>query len=162
MDTYKLVYTEALIKKGVRAYWRKQVGIAYPLVAVGLTGYFFYLLESGYRSWPLGVIGLVAFLSFALIVAIYIIHLRSSMTAFDKMTDQQGEIGLSGDRIKLSSEVGTTEIRWSFIRRIFRFDAFWVIEFDGSGFVILPLDNLPESARSFIEAKVTEHRGVVI
>lgn len=154
MESYKLKYSEALIREGILAYWRKQIGITFPLVAMLLGAYFGYLVVAGNRSWWVGVLGTVVVLAFATMAASYFVHLGRSLKRLRRMKSPEAVLELGEERFKVTSDIGSSEIQWSLVRKLWRFENIWILFFSGDEFMLIPAAELPLEVRSFIEAKL--------
>lgn len=154
MESYKLKYSETLIREGILAYWRKQIGILFPLVTVLLTAYLAYLLATGNRSWLVGVLGTVIFLAFITMAASYVVHMGRSLKRLRRMKRPEAVLELGEERFKVTSDIGSSEIQWSLVRKLWRFENIWLLFFSGSEFMSIPVAELPAEARSFIEARL--------
>lgn len=154
MESYKLKYSEALIREGILAYWRKQIGIIFPLVAMLLSAYFGYLVVAGNRSWWVGVLGTVVVLAFATMAASYFVHLDRSLKRLRRMKSPEAVLELSEERFKVTSDIGSSEIQWSLVRKLWRFENIWILFFSGDEFMLIPVAELPLEVRSSIEAKL--------
>ena len=154
MKPYKLKYSEALIREGVLAYWRKQIGVMFPFVTILLSTLLVYLLVMGNRSWLVGVLGVVILLAFIIMVLSYTVHMRRSLTRLRRMNKPEAILELGEERFKVTSDLGSSEIQWSLIQKLWRFDNIWLLHFSGGEFMSIPVAELPDEAKSFIEARL--------
>lgn len=52
------------------------------------------------------------------------------------------------------SDVGTSEIQWSLINKLWRFEHAWLLLFSGNEFMTLPTDGLSDKSKKFITERV--------
>jgi hypothetical protein len=153
MTILNLNSSEALVRRAIRAYWIRQVGPVFPAVAIVLTGYVVYRFAIGDRSWVVGVMATTVLLSFLLMAATYVVHLRRSLERLRRMGAPEATLELGEDRFRISSGSGSSEIEWSLIRQVWRFEGVWILFFSASEFMLLPTTALPSEARELILAK---------
>lgn len=157
----KLHYSDTLVRSAVAAFWWRTVGwqfvLAFFLVAGGLG----YMLLKGDRSWLIGVLGVVLVLSFAFVVALYLVHLRSSLERFQRMKVKEATLDADSDKVVMTSDVGAFELHWSAVRDVWRFERFWLLFVSRAQFVTLPVADLPSDAQEFIMERVRNHGGKV-
>ncbi len=157
MEPYKLQYSESLIRKGVFAYWQRQIGVIFPLVTLLLSAYFGYLLVAGNRSWLVGVLGTVILLALVTMAASYFVHLGRSLTRLRRMKIPEAILELGVDKFKVTSDVGSSEIQWTLIQKLWRFDDIWLLFFSGGEFMSIPVSDLPADAKMFMEARLADN-----
>ncbi|MCP5127505.1 MAG: YcxB family protein [Gammaproteobacteria bacterium] len=161
MESYKLKYSEALIREGISAYWRKQIGITFPLVAVLLSAYCGYLVVAGNHSWLVGVLGTVVVIAFATMAASYFVHLSRSLKRLRRMKSPEAILELSEERFKITSDIGSSEIQWSLVRKLWRFENIWLLFFSGGEFMFIPVAELPSEIRAFIEMRLVANNAEI-
>lgn len=157
----KLHYTESLVRSAVVAFWWRTVGWRFLLAFVTLAGGLGYLLVAGDRSWFVGALGAVLGLALAFVAALYLVHLRGSLARFRRMGSKEATLVAESDKLVLASDVGSSELRWSAVGEIWRFDKFWLLFFSRAQFVTLPVADLDAGAKEFIEERVRTHGGTV-
>lgn len=157
-----LHYTEPLVRKAVGAFWWRTVGWGF-LVALSVSAVCLgYLLVAGERSWFVGVVGAALALGLTFIAALYFVHLRGSLARFRRMKVKEAKLEGGPDKLRLSSDVGASEVSWAAVSRVWRFEGFWLLFFSPAQFVTLPLADLGGEAQNFIIAKVLSCGGKVV
>ena len=153
MPPITLHYSEALVRRAVRSFWWRNTGWGFLLACLGILFGFSYGLWSGDRSWWVGLFG--AGLGFVVVMAgtLYFIHARGSLARFRRMRIPEATLELGEERLRMSSDVGTTELVWSTITEVWRFPEFWLVFFSRAQFVTLPTADLDPTAREFILSK---------
>lgn len=161
MQPYRLQYSEALLRKGIRAYWRRQVGVTFPLVALLLSGYLGYLLSTGNRSWLVGVLGTVIVFALVMMAAVYFVHLGRALKRLREMKSPEVVLELADEAFRITSDLGSSEIKWALVQRLWRLDDVWLLFFSGGEFMSMPVADLPAEARAYIEARLVAHGAEV-
>jgi len=161
MESYKLKYSEALIREGILRYWKKQIGVIFPLITVLLSVYLVYLLVTGNRSWLVGVLGTVIFLAIVTMAASYFVHMGRSLKRLRRMKSPEAFLELGEDKFKVTSDVGSSEIQWSLVQKLWRFENIWLLFFSGGEFMSIPVAELPDEAKSFIEVRLVANGATI-
>lgn len=161
MGPINLKYTEQLIKKAVLAYWRKEIGIALPVVIAFLTGYWLFLIYEGNQSWVVGALGTALVLGYLMISALYFVQLNRALKRLRRMKVPEATLELDSHRFKISSDVGTSEIEWSQIIKVWRFESVWLVFFSAGEFMTLPTSEFTEESKSLILSILNSHGATV-
>ena len=156
-----LNYTERLVEKAVRLFWLRTVGYGELVAVVVMTAVLAWRLIEGDRSWFVGVLATLVFLSIAIPLAIYFGHYRNSLGEFREMKQPIAEFVVDEDAFTLSSDLGATTLKWCAVTEVWRFESLWLLLFSKSQFVTIPLDGLPESMREFVLEKVRASGGKI-
>jgi YcxB-like protein len=156
-----LTYTETLVAQAVRHYWRKTIGFGI-FVAVALMILFLaWRLTDGDRSWVVGLIAAVILLGVLMPVTVYVVHYRNSMSKFREMSEPVAELVVDDDAFTLSSDRGTTSLKWDLVKEVWRFETLWLLLFSKAQFVTLPLKDMPEPMRAFILDRIKATGGKI-
>ena len=89
--------------------------------------------------------------------ASYFVHLRRSLSRLRRMKTPEATLMLGDDRFKITSDVGSSEIKWNLITKIWRFEYVWLIFFSGNEFMTLPIEGISEQSKAFIMQKAKEN-----
>ena len=79
-----LIYSEALLRHAVFAFWRRSVGVGFSLrscCALGLG-----VLVARHGSWIVGTLAAVLVLGIAFVTVVYVVHYRNSLRKFHRWT----------------------------------------------------------------------------
>ena len=155
-------YTPKLIKFAARQFWWRSIGIGGFITFALMVALFAYLLIIGDRSWLLGITGATVLLSFLFGVAAYRIFLARPLEKFWKLNDAAATFRFSDTGIGVESAIGTTEISWTFIEKIWMFADVWLIFYPKQGYSTLPVAGLDEELKQFILSRVRESGGKII
>lgn len=161
MTNLNLHYSEALVRRAIRSYWVRHVGLFFPAVALALTVYVGYRFATGDRSWVVGVMATTVVLSFVMMAATYLVHLRRSLERLRRMGAPEATLELGEERFRITSGSGSSEIEWSLVRQVWRFQDVWILFFSAAEFMLLPTAQLPADAREFILTKARSAGGKV-
>ncbi len=78
------------------------------------------------------------------------------------MRTPEAMIELGEERLRFSSDVGTTELEWSLITEVWLFPDFWLLFVSRAQFMTVPAADLDPEARNFILAKAKSHGAKVV
>jgi hypothetical protein len=154
MEAITLRYTEALLRRAVRAFWWRTIGWTYVAAAVALLCVFSYQLRMGDRSWWVGVLGTVLGLAVTFGVALYTVHYRGTMGRLRRMRTPEATIELGEERFRVSSELGTAEVAWAAVTEVWSFPEFLLVFLSKAQFIALPTTDLGVNAREVILGRV--------
>ena len=156
-----LRYTDALVRTAVFAFWRRTVGLGFPVVVALLAAYLAFQFWNGDRGWIVGAGAALCVLGLVMAGMVYLVHLRASMAKFRALGDTSSTLIIDQAGITMSSTLGSSVVPWSGIAEVWQFPAFWLLLFSKSQFVTLPLEHLPEAMRTTILERVAAAGGKV-
>jgi hypothetical protein len=156
-----LTYSEQLIRQAVFQFWRRTVGTGFFVAFALLATAFAFFLWQGDRSWLVGALGSVLLFGAGVAGCIYFLHFRLALAKFRAMSSATATLCVEEGTLAMSSELGSSAVRWSAITEIWRFPSFWLLLFSKSQFVTLPLESLSPEVQAFIVAHVREAGGKV-
>ena len=154
-----LRYTEQLVAQAVRHYWRRTVGVGFLVAVALMIGFLIWLLVEGDRSWVVGLVAAVVLLGVLMPVAVYVVHYRNSLGKFREMSEPVAELVADQNGITMSSDRGSSSLKWELVKEVWRFDTLWLLLFSKAQFVTLPLADLPGPMQAFILERVKESGG---
>lgn len=161
MMSTTLRYSQALVLRAVAAFWWRTVGWKFVLALVAVAVCLGYMLAVGDRSWFVGWIGAVLVMGLAFPALLYLVHLRGALGRFHRMRQKEATLQADSQRLTLASDAGASQVLWSAITEIWRFDEFWLLFFTRAQFVTLPLVDLDAGLQDFIVERVRSHGGRV-
>jgi hypothetical protein len=156
-----LRYTERLVAQAVRAFWRKTIGSGLLVGIALMIAFLVWLLIDGDRSWVVGLTGAVVLLGIVMPVAVYLVHYRNSMGKFREMSEPVAEFVADEETFTLSSDRGTTSLKWNAVTEVWRFESLWLLLFSKAQFVTLPLEDVPGPMQAFILDRVKASGGKI-
>jgi YcxB-like protein len=161
MDEIKLHYTEPLVRRAVKAFWLRDTGWhGFAALLLGLV-LLVYSVAAGDRSWLVGVFGSVLAMGVLFSALRYLGHYRASVGRFRSMHSPEATLEVGDEKFRITSDVGSSEMRWDTVTKIWRFPEFWLMFFSRAQFVTLPLADLDGEAREVILGRVKSHGGKV-
>lgn len=156
-----LLYDKPLIRRAVRSFWWRVVGLrffmALAVVAVSLV----MRIRGGDTSWVVGALASVLALGIVFMVALYVVHYRNSLHKLKAMGDAQATLDASETSLSLSSAAGTATLPWSGVTEVWQFKSYWLLMLSKSQFMTLPLASLTPEATAFILARIRASGGKV-
>jgi hypothetical protein len=156
-----LTYTEALVARAVTLYWRRSIGIGLVIAVLVTIAALLWLITNGDRTWVVGLLRAVVALGILFPAIVYVVHYRNSMDKFREMANPIAEFIADDDEFTLSSDRGTTTLKWSAIREVWRYDFLWLLLFSRAQFVTVPLDGVSEKMRRYVLARIRASGGKV-
>ena len=156
-----LRYTERLVAQAVGLYWRKTVGFGLIVAVALMIAFLTWRLIEGDRSWVVGLVAAVVLLGVLMPVAVYVVHYRNSMSKFREMSQPVAELVANQEAITISSDRGTSSLKWELVKEVWRFESLWLLLFSRAQFVTLPLEDLPGPMQAFILERVKASGGKV-
>ena len=153
----KLEYSESLIKESVRSYWWNQTGPTLFAVLTGLTIYCFYLLGVGNRSWYLGVIGATVLIGILIITSSYFVQLNRFLAKLRKMKHPEATLEVAESHFKVSSDLGSSEVKWSMVSKLVQLKKAWIIYFSPHDIMTLPIGNIPDETKDYMLSRMKEN-----
>jgi len=156
-----LIYSEALLRQAVFAFWRRSVGVGFLaalLVAVlGLV----VLVTQGMASWLVGTIAAVLVLGIGFAAAVYVVHYRNSLRKFRQMDKPQATFRADESSFTIISDIGPSTLQWSAVKELWQFPSVWLLLYSKSQFSTLPLACLSPETQAYIVQRVRESGGKV-
>lgn len=162
MEPLELHYSEYLIRDVIRSYCRQNIGLVWPITTAVMLLIAFYTMMNGDRSWYVVTYVFVAILSFIIMIANYKVHLSRSLKRFKRMKTPVATLELMEEWFRISSDVGSLEIKWAQIKHIFCFNEAWIVFFSASDFMILPIENFSIETKNFITSKAKKQGATVV
>jgi drug/metabolite transporter (DMT)-like permease len=156
-----LIYSEALLRQAVFAFWRRSVGVGFLaalLVAVlGLV----VLVAQGMASWLVGTIAAVLVLGIGFAAAVYVVHYRNSLRKFRQMDKPQATFRADESSFTIISDIGPSTLQWSAVKELWQFPSVWLLLYSKAQFTTLPLACLSPETQAYIVQRVRESGGKV-
>ena len=162
MTPIELNYSEKLIKDTVTKCWLQQIEPFFLVVLSTLTIYEIYLLFSGDRTWHVGFIGAVVLIGASTIFSSYVVQRNRALKRLNRMGRPKAIFEYSNSNFKVTTDIGSSEFKWSLISKVMRLDSAWVIYFSENETMTLPISNINEESRAFILSKVKENKGKIV
>lgn len=149
--TVQLHYTKAIVSRGVREVWSRQVGYLWPAVTVAIGAAAFFLAMYRHRTdWIVGVMATCALLSAWVILAMYRVQRRRSMHALVQLDGQPARMDMTDTHVALISPAGEARMPWTQFKALWRLQTVWALEQREGGVSMLPKADLDEESRALL------------
>ena len=156
-----LIYSEALLRQAVFAFWRRSIGVGFfvalLVAALGLG----VLVAQGMASWIVGTLAAVLVLGIAFATVVYVVHYRNSLRKFHQMDKPQATFRADESSFTISSDIGPITLQWSAVKELWQFPSVWLLLYSKTEFSTLPLACLPAETQAFVRERVREAGGKV-
>jgi hypothetical protein len=156
-----LIYSEALLRQAVFAFWRRSVGVGFfvalLIAALGLV----ILVALGQSSWIIGGLAAVLLVGIAFAIVVYVVHYRRSLHKFRQMGQPRATFRADESSFTMSSDIGTTTLQWSAVKELWQFQSVWLFLYSKAQFSTLPLACLSPEAQAHIVQCVRAAGGKV-
>ena len=156
-----LKYDESLVNRAVRAYWRRSLGIGVLLGVPVLCVLLAMRIIDGDRSWFVGLLSGATLLGVGMPIMVYWVHYKNSMAKFREMREPVATFIADDESFTLTSDKGSSTLKWDSIKEVWRFDGFWLVLFSKAHFATIPISDIPEDMRAFVLEKVKHSGGRV-
>ena len=154
LHTATLEYSRPLIKRVVRDYWVRHIGVSLPLVTGSMLALFVFLLWRGDRSWLVGLLGTVVLFSCSFMAAMYSIHMKNSTARLKATGDSTAILELSDEALRLESQAGVSELPYDSVSDVWFREDYWVLFLGPNQFFTIPTKNLDEDFSKFFRSKL--------
>jgi Na+/H+-dicarboxylate symporter len=156
-----LIYSEALLRQAVFAFWRRSIGIGFLVaILVALLG-LGVLIAQGMASWIVAVVAAILVLGVGFAIAVYIIHYRNSLRKFRQMAKPQATFVATDTSFTITSDIGTTTLQWSSVKELWQFPSVWLFLYSKAQFTTLPIACLSPETQTYIVQCVRTAGGKV-
>lgn len=156
-----LIYSEALLRQAVFAFWWRSVGIGFFvalfIAAIGLV----VLVALGQASWLIGVLATVLVAGIGFAIAVYVVHYRNSLRKFRQLDKPRSTFSADDSSFTLISDIGTTTLQWSAVKELWQFQSVWLFLYSKSQFTTLPVACLSPETQAYIVQCVRTAGGKV-
>jgi len=157
-----LIYSKPLIRQAVFAFWRRVVGVKFPvallLTALGVG----FAVAGGDSSWIIGMSGTVLAFGLLFVVALYFVHYRNSVAKLHDMGSPNATFRTDENTFTVSSGAGTATLPWSAVKELWKTPHAWLIFYSKAQFTTLPLVCLPPEMQSFIVQRIQATGGKIV
>ena len=156
----EIKYDRSLIRHALNRYMIKRLGWFFPIcVVAAMLGLLFVFISDAW-SWIYTVLFVVLASSTAFVIFVYIARLRASESFFDQSSDSAVNFQFTEDGVRTQSQLGASDLNWTVFDEILEFPKVWLLVYAKSGYMTLPLNQLPPEALQFIKSHVTKKVAV--
>ncbi|WP_444893316.1 YcxB family protein [Microbulbifer sp. TRSA001] len=158
---YVLKYSPALLQSAAVSYIKQLIGPVFPVVFIGLSIYSGIQVYNEDYSWRVGLAGGGVFIVGAIIISLFIGHLKHAKTTANELRNGETIFGLSESGISFSSPLGFAEIPWGQISSLHQHKDFFILLVNRGNYTSVPLASIDDEAMEFIRKSVLKHGGKV-
>ena len=94
-------------------------------------------------------------------IAAYFQRLNHALSQLKMMGDGTVHYEVSDDRIKASSSLGSTEVKWKMFKALWIFPRVWLLMFDKAGYLTLPSEQMSEDVKEFLKRRIAAVGGKI-
>lgn len=153
MTSIELRYSEAIVRRAVKAFYKRTVGISLPIVFGLMLIFFVYLVRTGNSGWITGVVGSALTIALVFMIALYVAHYRNSMQRFRAMKIPTASLKLHDDSLTITADSGSNEIPGAAITEVWAYDEFWLVFLSRAQFFTIPMSELSADDQAAIKAR---------
>jgi hypothetical protein len=157
----RVTYERSMVSEAARRYAMRAFGWIGPLALLMVLFALVNQLRSGDRSWFVGMLGAVLILALAVGLGAFLVPYRRAMSKYEAMSSRSAEFIFRETGFAMRSELGAAEVGWSTVERVVRATRVWLFVLRGASYLTLPVVEVPEEVRGFIEEQVRKHGGRV-
>jgi len=158
---FDITFSEEHARYAVRKFFRRYVGLGLPIIFALLAFALVQMFVTGRTDWLFGALLVVLVMGVGLFIAAYFMRLNHALGLLKKMGSPIVSYELTDERVKASSSLGTTEMKWEMLKELWIFPRVWLLLFDKSGYLTLPSDQLSEDVKSFLKQKIAATGGKI-
>ncbi len=159
--TATLTYDKPLLRKAAFAFWRRSIGITFPLMLLALSVYLAAQALTTHSDWLWGAMAAGALFGYLVSGAALVIHYRNGLVKLRDMGAPTAEFTAQDETFTLTSGMGTASMKWSCVAEVWRFDSFWLLLFSRAHYSTIPLQNVAPEMQSFVLDRVRSSGGKV-
>ena len=148
-----LKFSEALIRRVVRRYWFRTLGLRYFLALILLGVAFAVMLSGGSASWIVGVFGAVLFIGIAMAVRTYFFLMAALLRRFRALDGGQGAFRADDASFTISAAASSSTMPWSNIKELWLLPDAWLLIYGTWQFNTLPLAYLTPEVQVLIQER---------
>lgn len=137
------------------------MGLGVIVSVVVMSALLAWRLAEGDKSWRVGLLAAVVGLGIIMPLAVFLVHYKNSMSKFREMASPMATLVAEESSFTLSSDRGTSTLRWDAIKEVWRFETYWLLLFSKAHFATLPLEGISEQMRSYLLERVRTAGGKI-
>jgi hypothetical protein len=156
-----LDYSALVIRKAVFVFWRHMVGFTFIflLILLGISSAI--MNYYGYPSWLVAITAALTTIGFLLSCAIFKVHYTNSLKKFRHLRDSSLLLRVNEKYFTFISASGVVNLQWATVKDLVKDPDVWIFLFSKSEFSTLPLANISNDMKEFIQNRVQAAGGKV-
>jgi hypothetical protein len=154
-----LSYSKPLVRQAVFVFWRRTVGIGFPVAFAVLGAGLAVLLMQGDISWVVGALATVFAVTIAFLLAIYAAPVRNAMRKLKNMDSSHLAFIAEEPSFAVTSRIASSTPAWTAVIEVWRFPTFWILLFSKAHFFTLPLAGVSPEMQVFVLQRIQASGG---
>ena len=155
-------YNAQIINASVWNFWFKtfsyNILIGFILLSVGVA--LWVLLDS--KTWLTATLIALSVVLMIVTIAIFFVYRGRSLRMFQQMESPTALWKFTEEAVSAESDVGSSQFKWSVVKKLYKFNTCWLLMYVNRTYSILPLADIPQNVRDFIEQQILAHGGKVV
>lgn len=160
-NQFTIKFNEEHIKYAVRKFFARYLGIGFPVMFLLLAVALAQRIFTAQTDWLFGSLLVVLVMGVGIFVAAFFQRRSHALAQLKKMADGSVHYELSEERIKASSSLGSTEVKWEVFKALWIFPRVWLLMFDKAGYLTLPADQMSEDVKDFLKQRIAAVGGKI-
>lgn len=156
-----LRYNRELVRSGILTFFWRKLGARFFIAWVVMAAILGYFIVGGDRSWFVGSMATILVGLIALLAAVLMVQYRRSMARLRKMEPPHVTLALADDGFTLSSNLGSSTLRWPSITEVWVLPRYWMLFFSPGQYIMLPAGDVPADQLEFIRQHVRVAGGKI-
>jgi len=150
MKSIQLHYSKDLVLRTVRTFWLRTTGWRF-LVSLSIAAFCgIYLGVIGDRSWFFGAMSSAIVLVILFGTFVYLMHRHRALSKLRSLESGGAQFECDDANFRLVSSLGSSEMKWSAIKAIWRYPDFWLLFLSRGQYFTLPTADFSPEAREEI------------
>ena len=158
---FNITFNEEHARYAVPKFFQRYVGIGVPVAFALLAAALVQMFMTRRTDWLFGALLVVLVMGAGLFVVAYFMRLNHAIGLLRKMGSPIVSYELTDERMKASSSLGTTEVKWEMFKELWIFPRVWLLLFDKAGYLTLPSDQLSEDVKTFLKQRIATVGGKI-
>lgn len=158
---FTIKFNEEHIKYAVRKFFVRYLGIGFPVMFLLLALVLLQRITTHQTDWIFGSLLVVLVMGVVFFMAAYFQRLNSALAQLRKMEDGTVHYEVSDARIKASSPLGSTEVKWEMFKGLWIFPCVWLLMFERTGYLTLPSEQMSEEIKAFLKQRIAAVGGKI-
>jgi hypothetical protein len=155
-------YDRALIESATKSFWFRYCGkdVIICILMLSVAGFIWFGMKS--HSWITATFLSLSIVFLFILIAIYIVYKKRALKTFEQMGSESVEWCFDDISFSVKSDIGSAEFKWVAIKKLWKFKDVWLMFYANSAYSTLPIKDMPEDIKTYIQKNITAHGGKII
>lgn len=117
-------------------------------------GLFFLFFFYGVWAWLFTLLSIVLAAWVVFLVYVYYARLGAAEGFFDKANEPKVTFFFTENGVQTRSDLGSSDLKWQVFDEILKFRKVWLLVYAKSGYMTLPIDQMPAECLDLIDSKI--------